>query len=113
MGLVVLIALAEKNAILVVEFAKQAEEEQGLSPVEAAVQAAQTRLRLILLTSFAFLLGTVPLVIACGAGAELQQALGSAVFSGLNGVRAFGALFTPTFYVVRSEEGSVGKEWVG
>jgi multidrug efflux pump subunit AcrB len=99
-GLVVLIALAAKNAILVVEFAKQAEEEQGLSPVEAAVHAARTRLRPILMTSFAFILGTVPLVIAKGAGAELRQALGTAVFFGMAGVTAFGLLFTPTFYVV-------------
>ena len=99
-GLVVLIALAAKNAILVVEFAKQAEEEQGLSPVDAAVQAAQTRLRPILMTSFAFILGAVPLVIATGAGAELRQALGTAVFFGMTGVTAFGLLFTPTFYVV-------------
>ncbi|MDX3901075.1 MAG: multidrug efflux RND transporter permease subunit [Sphingobium sp.] len=99
-GLVVLIALAAKNAILVVEFAKQAEEQQGLSPVEAAVQAARTRLRPILMTSFAFILGAVPLVIAEGAGAELRQALGTAVFFGMGGVTAFGLLFTPTFYVV-------------
>ncbi|MDF0540729.1 multidrug efflux RND transporter permease subunit [Sphingobium sp. H39-3-25] len=99
-GLVVLIALAAKNAILVVEFAKQAEEEQGLSPVEAAVQAARVRLRPILMTSFAFILGAVPLVIAQGAGAELRQALGTAVFFGMAGVTAFGLLFTPTFYVV-------------
>jgi multidrug efflux pump subunit AcrB len=99
-GLVVLIALAAKNAILVVEFAKQAEEQQGLSPIEAAVQAARTRLRPILMTSFAFILGAVPLVIAQGAGAELRQALGTAVFFGMAGVTAFGLLFTPTFYVV-------------
>ncbi|MCJ2188193.1 efflux RND transporter permease subunit [Novosphingobium beihaiensis] len=99
-GLVVLIALAAKNAILVVEFAKQAEEERGLSPVEAAVDAARTRLRPILMTSFAFILGVVPLVIADGAGAELRQALGTAVFFGMAGVTAFGLLFTPTFYVV-------------
>ena len=99
-GLVVLIALAAKNAILVVEFAKQAEDEQGMSPVEAAVYAARTRLRPILMTSFAFILGTVPLVIAEGAGAELRQALGTAVFFGMVGVTGFGLLFTPTFYVV-------------
>jgi len=99
-GLVVLIALAAKNAILVVEFAKQAEDTQGLSPIEAAVQAARDRLRPILMTSFAFILGTVPLVIATGAGAELRQALGTAVFFGMIGVTAFGLLFTPTFYVV-------------
>ncbi|WP_260928409.1 efflux RND transporter permease subunit [Novosphingobium sp. 9] len=99
-GLVVLIALAAKNAILVVEFAKQAEEERGLSPVEAAVEAARIRLRPILMTSFAFILGAVPLVIAEGAGAELRQALGTAVFFGMLGVTGFGLLFTPTFYVV-------------
>ncbi len=99
-GLVVLIALAAKNAILVVEFAKQAEEEQGMSPVEAAVHAARTRLRPILMTSFAFILGTVPLVVATGAGSELRQALGTAVFFGMTGVTLFGLLFTPTFYVV-------------
>ncbi|HUD29153.1 MAG TPA: multidrug efflux RND transporter permease subunit [Novosphingobium sp.] len=99
-GLVVLIALAAKNAILVVEFAKQAEDERGMSPVEAAIYAARTRLRPILMTSFAFILGAVPLVIASGAGAELRQALGTAVFFGMAGVTAFGLLFTPTFYVV-------------
>ncbi|MGN6692232.1 MAG: efflux RND transporter permease subunit, partial [Sphingopyxis sp.] len=99
-GLVVLIALAAKNAILIVEFAKQAEEQDGLSPVEAAVRAARDRLRPILMTSFAFILGAVPLLIASGAGAELRQALGTAVFFGMIGVTAFGLLFTPTFYVV-------------
>ncbi|WP_404710893.1 efflux RND transporter permease subunit [Sphingomonas sp. MMS24-J13] len=99
-GLVVLIALAAKNAILVVEFAKQAEDHHGLSPADAAVSAARTRLRPILMTSFAFILGTLPLVIAKGAGAELRQALGTAVFFGMAGVTGFGLLFTPTFYVV-------------
>jgi hydrophobe/amphiphile efflux-1 (HAE1) family protein len=99
-GLVVLIALAAKNAILVVEFARQAEAEHGMSTVEAAVHAARTRLRPILMTSFAFILGAVPLVIASGAGAELRQALGTAVFFGMAGVTFFGLLFTPTFYVV-------------
>lgn len=99
-GLVVLIALAAKNAILVVEFAKQAEEQEGLSPAEAAVRAAQDRLRPILMTSFAFILGAVPLLIATGAGAELRQALGTAVFFGMIGVTGFGLIFTPTFYVV-------------
>jgi len=99
-GLIVLIALAAKNAILVVEFAQAAEDELGMSPVEAAIHAARTRLRPILMTSLAFILGTVPLVMASGAGAELRQALGTAVFYGMTGVTGFGLLFTPTFYVL-------------
>ncbi|MXP42526.1 multidrug efflux RND transporter permease subunit [Altererythrobacter soli] len=99
-GLVVLIALAAKNAILIVEFARQGELQDGLTPAEAAVQAAKTRLRPILMTSFAFILGSVPLVIATGAGAELRQALGTAVCFGMLGVTGFGLIFTPTFYVV-------------
>lgn len=98
-GLIVLIGLAAKNAILIVEFAKQAEEE-GATRIEAAVQAARTRLRPILMTSFAFILGVVPLVIAEGAGAEMRQALGTTVFFGMLGVTLFGLLFTPVFYVV-------------
>lgn len=99
-GLVVLIALAAKNAILVIEFARQAEEQEGLSPAAAAARAAQMRLRPILMTSFAFILGAVPLLVATGAGAELRQALGTAVFFGMVGVTGFGLLYTPTFYVV-------------
>jgi hydrophobe/amphiphile efflux-1 (HAE1) family protein len=98
-GLVVLIALAAKNAILIVEFARQ-DEAKGMSPVEAAVRAARDRLRPILMTSFAFILGSVPLLLATGAGAELRQALGTAVFFGMIGVTGFGLIFTPTFYVV-------------
>src|SRR5690606_13198342 len=97
-GLVVLIGLAAKNAILIVEFAKQAEE-QGKRPVEAVVEAARLRLRPILMTAFAFILGVVPLVIATGPGAEMRQALGTAVFSGMLGVTFFGLFLTPVFYV--------------
>jgi hydrophobe/amphiphile efflux-1 (HAE1) family protein len=99
-GLVVLIGLAAKNAILIVEFARQGEMEHGLDSREAAAEAARTRLRPILMTSFAFILGVAPLAFATGAGAEMRQALGVAVFSGMIGVTAFGLVFTPVFYVV-------------
>ena len=98
-GLVVLVGLAAKNAILIVEFAKQAEDE-GLSRIEATVRAARTRLRPILMTAFAFILGVIPLLIASGAGAEMRQALGTAVFFGMLGVTLFGLIFTPVFYVI-------------
>jgi hydrophobe/amphiphile efflux-1 (HAE1) family protein len=98
-GLVVLVGLAAKNAILIVEFAKQAEDE-GQTRFEAAVAAAKTRLRPILMTSLAFILGVVPLAIAQGAGAEMRQSLGMAVFSGMLGVTFFGLIFTPVFYVL-------------
>jgi len=99
-GLVVLVALAAKNAILIVEFAKQAEEEDGKNRFDAAVQAARSRLRPILMTSFAFIFGVVPLAIAVGPGAEMRQALGTAVVFGMIGVTIFGLLFTPLFYVL-------------
>jgi hydrophobe/amphiphile efflux-1 (HAE1) family protein len=98
-GFVVLVGLAAKNAILIVEFARQAQE-QGASAEEASVRAARTRLRPILMTSFAFILGVVPLVIATGAGAEMRQSLGTAVFAGMLGVTGFGLLFTPVFYTL-------------
>ena len=98
-GFVVLVGLASKNAILIVEFAKQAQD-AGAPAADAAVQAARTRLRPILMTSFAFVLGVVPLVTATGAGAELRQSLGTAVFFGMLGVTGFGLLFTPVFYTV-------------
>ncbi len=98
-GLVVLIALAAKNAILIVEFARQGEE-RGRHAVDAAVEACRLRLRPILMTAFAFILGVVPLVIATGPGAEMRQALGTAVFSGMLGVTLVGLFLTPVFYVV-------------
>ncbi len=98
-GLVVLIGLAAKNAILIVEFAKQLQD-QGKPRFEATVDACRLRLRPILMTSFAFILGVVPLVLATGAGAEMRQTLGIAVFSGMLGVTAFGIFFTPVFYSV-------------
>jgi len=98
-GLLVLVALASKNAILIVEFARQAEE-QGRSRFEAAVEAARTRLRPILMTSFAFIFGVVPLMLASGPGQEMRQALGTSVFFGMLGVTLFGLIFTPVFYVV-------------
>jgi len=97
-GLVVLVGLAAKNAILIVEFARQAEHE-GKSAVEAVIEAARLRLRPILMTALAFILGVVPLVTATGAGAEMRQALGTAVFFGMAGVTLLGLFFTPVFYV--------------
>jgi len=97
-GFVVLVGLACKNAILIVEFARE-EEGRGKDRISAAVEAGRLRLRPILMTSFAFILGVVPLVAARGPGAEFRQALGTAVFSGMLGVTFFGLVFTPTFYV--------------
>ncbi|OCC06848.1 RND transporter [Labrys sp. WJW] len=98
-GFVILIGLAAKNAILIVEFARQAEAE-GLGRVEAVVQGARIRLRPILMTSLAFILGVLPLFLASGAGAEMRQSLGTAVFFGMIGVTAFGLVCTPVFYVL-------------
>ena len=112
-GFVVLIGLAAKNAILIVEFAKQLED-AGRDRFDAAVEAAHLRLRPILMTSFAFIFGVTPLVWAVGAGAELRQTLGTAVFSGMIGVTAFGLIFTPVFYVVtRWIAMHAGRLWSG
>jgi multidrug efflux pump len=99
-GFVVLVGLAAKNAILIVEFAKQREDEGGVTAEEAAVHSARTRLRPILMTSFAFILGVAPLAVAQGAGAEMRQSLGTAVLFGMIGVTIFGLLFTPVFYTI-------------
>jgi multidrug efflux pump subunit AcrB len=98
-GFVVLVGLACKNAILIVEFAK-AEEDKGLNRYDAAVEACRLRLRPILMTSLAFILGVIPMVIATGAGSEMRRSLGTAVFSGMLGVTFFGLFLTPVFYVV-------------
>lgn len=98
-GLVVLVGLASKNAILIVEFARQLEH-QGKDRFSAATEAAKLRLRPILMTSLAFVMGVVPLAVATGAGAEMRQVIGTTVFSGMLGVTLFGLFFTPVFYVV-------------
>ncbi|QJW93938.1 efflux RND transporter permease subunit [Frigoriglobus tundricola] len=104
-GFVVLLGLAAKNAILIVEFAKQRQDEDGVEAGEAAVHAARMRLRPILMTSLAFIAGVAPLVVATGAGSEMRQSLGTAVFAGMLGVTAFGLLFTPAFYTIVSRFG--------
>ncbi|MGG5870699.1 efflux RND transporter permease subunit [Pseudomonas peli] len=98
-GLIVLVGLACKNAILIVEFAKEKQEE-GMDRVSAVLEACRLRLRPILMTSFAFIMGVVPLVLSSGAGAEMRHAMGVAVFSGMLGVTFFGLLLTPLFYVL-------------
>ena len=98
-GLMVLVGLASKNAILIVEFARELEL-QGVKPLQAAIEASRLRLRPILMTSIAFIMGVVPLVLSVGAGAEMRQAMGIAVFSGMIGVTIFGIFLTPLFYVM-------------
>ncbi|MGC3981092.1 MAG: multidrug efflux RND transporter permease subunit [Steroidobacteraceae bacterium] len=102
-GFLVLVALACKNAILIVEFAKHLQEEGGRDRFSAVLEAARLRLRPILMTSFAFIMGVVPLVLATGAGAEVRHAMGAAVFAGMIGVTVFGLLLTPVFYVLVSK----------
>ena len=104
-GIVVLIGLAAKNAILIVEFARQAHAE-GATPREAAIAAARSRLRPILMTSLAFLMGSLPLVFSTGPGAEMRQSVGTAVFSGMVGVTLFGLLFTPLFFTLLTRKSS-------
>jgi multidrug efflux pump len=107
-GFVVLVGLAAKNAILIVEFARE-KRSQGASSSEAAIEASRLRLRPILMTSFAFILGVVPLAIAKGAGAEMRRSMGIAVFSGMLGVTLFGIFLTPIFYHTLEKLG----EWTG
>src|SRR5204862_6015323 len=99
-GFVVLVGLACKNAILIVEFAKQIQDRDGKDRFTAAVEAARLRLRPILMTSFAFIFGVLPLMLSSGAGAEMRQALGTAVFFAMLGVTGFGLFLTPVFYVM-------------
>lgn len=98
-GLIVLVGLSAKNAILIVEFARELEL-AGRAPLAAAIDAARLRLRPILMTSLAFIMGVLPLVLASGAGAEMRSAMGVAVFSGMIGVTLFGLFLTPLFYVL-------------
>jgi multidrug efflux pump subunit AcrB len=108
-GFVVLVGLAAKNAILIVEFARQAQD-AGSTAADAAVGAARRRLRPILMTSLAFILGVAPLVFATGAGAEMRQSLGTAVFAGMLGVTGFGLMFTPAFYTLVQRIGGVRRQ---
>jgi multidrug efflux pump len=98
-GLIVLVGLSAKNAILIVEFARELEF-AGRTPIQAAIEASRLRLRPILMTSLAFVAGVLPLVLATGAGAEMRHAMGVAVFAGMIGVTAFGIFLTPVFYVL-------------
>ena len=104
-GLIVLVGLATKNAILIVEFAKE-KQDQGMAPMEAILEAAILRLRPILMTSIAFIMGVVPMVFSTGAGAEMRQAMGVAVFAGMIGVTVFGLILTPLFYYALAKRGA-------
>jgi multidrug efflux pump len=98
-GLIVLVGLSAKNAILIVEFARELEF-GGHTPIKAAIEASRLRLRPILMTSLAFIMGVLPLVTSVGAGAEMRHAMGVAVFAGMIGVTLFGIFLTPVFYVL-------------
>jgi multidrug efflux pump len=98
-GLIVLVGLSAKNAILIVEFARELEF-AGRTPIRAAIEASRLRLRPILMTSMAFIMGVLPLVLSTGAGSEMRRAMGVAVFSGMIGVTVFGLFLTPVFYVL-------------
>jgi multidrug efflux pump subunit AcrB len=99
-GFVVLVGLASKNAILIVEYARQQQRLYGKSPYDATLEACKLRLRPIIMTSFAFILGVVPLLVSRGAGAEMRRNLGTAVFAGMLGVTLFGIFLTPVFFYV-------------
>jgi multidrug efflux pump subunit AcrB len=107
-GLIVLVGLACKNAILIIEFAKH-KQDAGASPFQAAIEASRLRLRPILMTSIAFIAGVFPLVKSHGAGAEMRQAMGIAVFAGMIGVTLFGLFLTPVFYVTLMKLGAKKK----
>src|SRR5207244_9507254 len=98
-GFIVLVGLACKNAILIVEYAKKRRED-GVPRYDATLEACRLRLRPIMMTSFAFILGVVPLMLSVGAGAEMRRTLGTAVFAGMLGVTLFGIFLTPVFYYV-------------
>jgi predicted RND superfamily exporter protein len=106
-GFVVLVGLASKNAILIVEYARQQQRFEGKTPYEATLAACQLRLRPIIMTSFAFILGVVPLLVSRGAGAEMRRTLGTAVFSGMLGVTLFGIFLTPVFFYVIDRVGEI------
>jgi multidrug efflux pump len=103
-GLIVLVGLATKNAILIVEFAKELQD-HGMTAMEAILEAGRLRLRPILMTSIAFIMGVVPMVFSSGAGAEMRQAMGVAVFAGMIGVTVFGLILTPLFYYMLAKRG--------
>jgi multidrug efflux pump len=111
-SLIVLVGLACKNAILIVEFAREKQLQEGMNRVDAVLEACRLRLRPILMTSLAFTMGVIPLMLSTGAGSEMRRAIGVAVFFGMLGVTAFGLVLTPVFYVLvrRLVEGRENKK---